>query len=106
MNVNVRGTSCGLFSVRGCIVAQDISALSLVVVQKGETDIPGLTDIQVPKRLGPKRANKIRALFQLSKEDDVRKYVIRREVPSKREGQVNTKVATPNNQRLQRFNVS
>ncbi len=34
-------------SVRGCIVAQDIAALSLVVTQKGEADIPGLTDVQV-----------------------------------------------------------
>ena len=71
---------------------QDISALSLVVTQKGEADIPGLTDVQVPKRLGPKRANKIRALFHLTKEDDVRKYVIRREVPSKKEGKTNSKV--------------
>ncbi|KAJ3302657.1 40S ribosomal protein S6 [Kappamyces sp. JEL0829] len=86
-------------SVRGCIVAQDISALSLVVTQKGEADIPGLTDVQVPKRLGPKRANHIRALFHLSKEDDVRKYVIRREVPSKKhEGKVNSRA--PKIQRL------
>jgi small subunit ribosomal protein S6e len=34
-------------------------------------------------RLGPKRASKIRKLFALSKEDDVRKYVIRRELPEK-----------------------
>ncbi len=67
-------------SVRGCIVGSDIAALSLVVVKKGEQEIPGLTDIQVPKRLGPKRANKIRKLFNLSKEDDVRQYVVRRQV--------------------------
>merc|ERR1719223_78553 len=81
-------------SVRGCIVAQDISALSLVISEKGDQELPGLTDVQVPKRLGPKRANKLRALFNLSKEDDVRKYVIRREVPSKKhEGKVNSKAA-------------
>ncbi|KAJ3104611.1 40S ribosomal protein S6 [Phlyctochytrium bullatum] len=73
-------------TVRGCIVASDISALSLVVVKQGEQDIPGLTDASVPKRLGPKRASKIRKMFGLSKEDDVRKYVIRREVASKKEG--------------------
>merc|ERR1719354_145686 len=79
-------------SVRGCIVAQDISALSLVISEKGDQELPGLTDVQVPKRLGPKRANKLRALFNLSKEDDARKYVIRREVPSKKhEGKVNSK---------------
>lgn len=67
-------------SVRGCIVSHDMSALSLVVVKQGETEIEGLTDVQVPKRLGPKRANNIRKFFGLSKEDDVRQFVIRREV--------------------------
>ena len=33
-------------SVRGCIVASDISILNLVVVQKGEGEIEGLTDEQ------------------------------------------------------------
>ncbi|KAJ3312533.1 40S ribosomal protein S6 [Blyttiomyces sp. JEL0837] len=73
-------------TVRGCIVGPDISALSLVVVKQGDNDIPGLTDVNNPKRLGPKRASKIRKLFSLSKEDDVRKYVIRREVQPKKEG--------------------
>ncbi len=67
-------------SVRGCIVAADLSVLSLTIVKQGEQDIPGLTDIQVPKRLGPKRATRIRAMFGLTKDDDVRKYVIRREI--------------------------
>jgi hypothetical protein len=34
----------------------------------------------VPKRLGPKRATKIRKMFNLTKTDDVRKFVIRREI--------------------------
>merc|ERR1712216_819522 len=46
-------------------------------------EVPGLTDNQIPRRLGPKRASKIRKLFALAKEDDVRKYVIRRELPEK-----------------------
>lgn len=46
----------------------------------GEKDIPGLTDSTVPRRLGPKRASRIRKLFNLSKEDDVRQYVVRRPV--------------------------
>jgi len=70
-------------SVRGCIVANDIAVLALVIVKKGEKDIPGLTDVVKPVRLGPKRANKIRKLFNLTKEDDVRKYVVRRELPQK-----------------------
>ncbi|KAJ3091806.1 40S ribosomal protein S6 [Physocladia obscura] len=73
-------------TVRGCIIASDIVALSLVLVKQGDNDIPGLTDTSNPKRLGPKRATKIRKLFSLSKEDDVRKYVIRREVQPKKEG--------------------
>ena len=71
-------------SVRGCIVGPDIAVLSLVIVKQGENDIPGLTDNVLPKRLGPKRATKIRKFFNLSKEDDVRKYVVRREVKSQK----------------------
>merc|ERR1712151_651123 len=44
----------------------------------------GLTDDSIPRRLGPKRANNIRKLFNLSKEDDVRKYVIHRTFTSKK----------------------
>jgi len=70
-------------SVRGCIVGSDIAILNLVVTQKGDQEIEGLTDTQVPVRLGPKRASKIRKLFNLTKEDDVRKYVIRRKFEKK-----------------------
>ena len=58
-------------SVRGCIVAMDLSVIALSIVKKGDADVPGLTDIVHPKRLGPKRATKIRRFFGLSKEDDV-----------------------------------
>ncbi|EHY57703.1 40S ribosomal protein S6 [Exophiala dermatitidis] len=73
-------------SVRGCIVGQDLSVLALSIVKQGEGEIPGLTDVVNPKRLGPKRATKIRRFFGLSKQDDVRKFVIRREVVPKKEG--------------------
>lgn len=62
-------------SVRGCIVSPDLSVLNLIIVKKGENDLPGLTDTEKPRMRGPKRASKIRKLFNLSKEDDVRKYV-------------------------------
>merc|ERR1711865_1162512 len=71
-------------SVRGCIVGQDIAVLNLVVTKIGDNDIPGLTDDSVPRRLGPKRANNIRKLFNLAKEDDVRKYVIARTFTNKK----------------------
>lgn len=70
-------------SVRGCIVSHETSVLNLLVVKNGAQPIAGVTDRTIPRRLGPKRATKIRKLFNLSKEDDVRKYVIRREVPVK-----------------------
>ena len=47
-------------SVRGCIVDGQLSVLSVIIVKKGEAEIPGLTDSTIPRRLGPKRASKIR----------------------------------------------
>jgi len=87
-------------SVRGCIVGPDIAVLSLVIVKKGENEIPGLTDNVVPKRLGPKRATKIRKFFNLSKEDDVRKYVVRREVTSAKKENAKPYTKAPKIQRL------
>merc|ERR1719199_1031093 len=85
-------------SVRGCIVSHNLSILHLTIAKKGEQDLPGLTDKSYPRRLGPKRASKIRKLFNLGKDDDVRKYVIRREIPAK-EGKKPTSKA-PKIQRL------
>jgi len=70
-------------SVRGCIVDGNLSVLSLVIVKKGEKEIPGLTDTTIPRRLGPKRASKIRKLFNLNKYDNVCQYVIKRPLPVK-----------------------
>ncbi|XP_053691561.1 40S ribosomal protein S6 [Sabethes cyaneus] len=70
-------------SVRGCIVDQNLSALALIILKKGEKDIPGLTDTTVPRRLGPKRASNIRKLYNLSKDDDVRQFVVKRPLPEK-----------------------
>lgn len=73
-------------SVRGCIVGPDLAVINLLVVKKGEKDIAGLTDeaSAKPLRLGPKRANKIRKLFNLTKEDDVRKFVVTRTFKTKK----------------------
>jgi len=67
-------------SVRGCIVGPDLSVVALAIVKIGEQPIAGLTDTKQPKRLGPKRATRIRKLFALTKEDDVRRFVIRRKI--------------------------
>lgn len=71
-------------SLRGCVVGADIAVLNMVVTSIGPNPVAGLTDGSVPRRLGPKRANNIRKLFALSKEDDVRKYVIAREFTNKK----------------------
>lgn len=86
-------------SVRGCIVSPAISVLHLMIVSDGGNTYEGLTDNPLPRRLGPKRASKLRKLFMLSKEDDVRKYVIRREIVSKKDG-VKPKSKAPKIQRL------
>jgi len=87
-----RGTSCyrerrsgerRRKSVKGCIVDGNLSVLALVIVKKGEQEIDGLTNRIVPRVRGPKRANNIRKLFNLTKEDDVRKYVVRKPLKAK-----------------------
>jgi len=87
-------------SVRGCIIGPDIAVLSVVIVKQGENEIPGLTDTVLPKRLGPKRATKIRRFFNLSKDDDVRKFVIRREVKSAKKENAKPYTKAPKIQRL------
>jgi small subunit ribosomal protein S6e len=82
-------------SVRGCIVGYDLAMLNLVIVKEGDAPIPGLTDKEGERRLGPKRASKIRKMFGLEKADDVKKFVVRRAV---KEGSKNTKA--PKIQRL------
>ena len=85
-------------SVRGCIVDANLSVLNLVILKKGEQEIPGLTDTTVPRRLGPKKASNIRKLFNLQKQDDVRQYVVRRPLPVKEGKKPQTKA--PKIQRL------
>merc|ERR1712166_595148 len=81
-------------SVRGCIVGPDIAIMNLVVIKKGPEEIPGLTDDDKPRRLGPKRAANIRKLFNLEKKDDVKKFVVRRQIGDKK------KMKAPKIQRL------
>jgi len=85
-------------TVRGAIVGPDISVLNVMVVAKGERALEGLTDTSHPRMKGPKRASKIRKLFNLSLKDDVRNYVIKRTKKAK-EGKRAKKVG-PKIQRL------
>jgi hypothetical protein len=47
-----------------------MSCVSLLIVKKGDVELEGLTDQNRPRRLGPKRANKIRKMFTLPKHSD------------------------------------
>ena len=40
---------------------------SAQIVKKGDAELPGLTDEEKPRLRGPKRASKIRKLFNLTK---------------------------------------
>jgi len=85
-------------SVRGCIVGSDLAALALSVVKTGEQPIAGLTDDKKPRRLGPKRATRIRKLFNLEKKDDPRRYVLLYSRKIEKGGKIRYK--TPKIQRL------
>lgn len=52
-------------TIRGSIISSELASINLVLINKGEKEIEGLTDKTLPRRLGPKRANKIRKLFNL-----------------------------------------
>jgi small subunit ribosomal protein S6e len=70
-------------SVRGAIVSSEISALHLIILQRNEgaPEIPGVTDSDVPRRYGPKRAAAIRALHGITdKRADLSSKVLVREV--------------------------
>merc|ERR1711879_1043957 len=78
-------------SVRGCVVGPDLAVLSLVVAKKGAEDLPGLTDDQKPRRLGPKRAS------------NVRKFVVRREAGKKKKAPRIQRLVTPSLLQRKRF---
>merc|ERR1712118_272662 len=87
-------------SVRGCITSSDLAVMQLVLTKKGEQEIPGLTDDNKPRRLGPKRAANIRKTFNLQKEDNVCQFVVRREAGKKKKAPKVQRLITA--QRLQR----
>lgn len=62
-------------SVRGCIMSPDLSVINLIIVKKGDNELPGLTDSERPRLRGPKRASRIQKLFNLEKDDKLIDYV-------------------------------
>ncbi len=96
-------------SVRGCIVGPDIKCLEVLLVKKGDIEIPGLTDTTVPRRLGPKRANNIRKLYGIEKQEGkdqsittalIKKNVTRRTFKSKKNPAAPERQKAPKIQRL------
>merc|ERR1712238_479662 len=69
---------------------------------KGAEEIPGLTDDNKPRRLGPKRASNIRKLFNLEKKDDVRQFVVRREIKKNKAPKIQ-RLVTPSLLQRKRF---
>jgi len=96
-------------SVRGCIVGPDVSMLSVSIVKKREKEIPGLTDTTNNRRLGPKRANNIRKLYGIEKQEGkdqanttalIKKNVVRRTFKSKKNPDAPLRQKAPKVQRL------
>jgi small subunit ribosomal protein S6e len=70
-------------TVRGAIVSPDTAALHLIVLARTDNapEIPGITDAEIPRRYGPKRAAAIRAIHGITdKRADLSGLVLRREV--------------------------
>ncbi len=96
-------------SVRGCVVGPDIKNLSVTITKKGEKEIPGVTDTTVPRRLGPKRANNIRKLYGIERQEGkdqsittalIKKNVTRRTFKSKKNPAAPERQKAPKIQRL------
>ena len=91
-------------SIRGCIVGPDIRALSVSIVKKGESEIPGLTDQTKPRRRAPKTASGIRKLYNIPKDENatvlIKKHVVRRTFKSKKSPDAPLRQKAPKIQRL------
>ena len=83
--------------------------MSVTVSKKGEQEIPGLTDTTVPRRLGPKRANNIRKLYGIERQEGkdqsittalIKKNVTRRTFKSKKNPAAPERQKAPKIQRL------
>ncbi|KAI4291172.1 small subunit ribosomal protein S6e [Pancytospora philotis] len=63
-------------TVRGSTVSNCIQVISVVVVRVPEgTVIEGLTDVEVDKTHAPKKASKLRALFNIPEGEDINEFV-------------------------------
>jgi small subunit ribosomal protein S6e len=67
-------------AIRGDIFGEDIAVLNVSVSKVGSNDLEGVTDESKPRPLGPKRVSTIRKLWNLPRDADVRKFVVKRKV--------------------------
>ena len=71
-------------SIRGCIVSPEIRTLNLVIVkQNSNKSSHRLID---DKRSHPRRSSKLRKVFSVSKDDDIRKYIVKEKKNKNLEG--------------------
>lgn len=62
-------------SVRGCIISNEIAVVSMIILKEGESPIEGLTDHVVECSHLPKRATKLRRMFDIPKEADIVSFI-------------------------------
>ncbi|KAD3336087.1 hypothetical protein E3N88_31606 [Mikania micrantha] len=62
-------------SVRGCIVSQDLSVLNLLIVNKGENDLPGLTNVDKPTMRDPKQSRLVLYMVDIMRSFRAKSYV-------------------------------
>lgn len=89
-----RGTEKGVRkrkSVRGAIISSEIVVVSLAILKEGETPIPGVTDSSRACSHLPKRASKLRRLFNIPEGVDIAKF-IREKCMDKLEGKKRLKI--------------
>jgi small subunit ribosomal protein S6e len=67
-------------AIRGDIFGEDIAVLNVSVAKVGAKELEGVTTESNPRALGPKRAAAIRKLWNLPRDADVRKFVVKRKV--------------------------
>ena len=62
-------------SVRGCIISNEIAVVSMIILKEGENPIEGLTDRVVECSHLPKRATKLRQMFNIPKDADIARFI-------------------------------
>jgi len=72
-------------AIRGDIIGEDISIINLNIVKVGDKQLEGVTDVSHPRALGPKRVSSIRKLWNLPRDADVRKFVVKRKIAGKKD---------------------